>query len=247
VLKTLPPGSAATLTFKKPGFHDAVAKLVVPGPGKETTLIQPLAVSQELARVRLTSDPPGAQVVKNGELVPGAVTPCELLVEADKPTQFMLTMPHKIPAVLEPVRAARGADNIERSGKLVDGTTLHLRTNVEARFRVSGAPHCADLAATPAAPVECVVAPGQHTVDLIVAQAPRITRAVTVKQKDLDVRFEVGYVEAAAGRLVQIGQGAAARRAAFETGTRRVTITGGEEGPHQTTVTIRAGATTTVN
>jgi hypothetical protein len=242
-LKTLPPGSSATLTFKKAGFHDAVAKLTVPGPGKDTTLIQPLAVSEELARVRLVSDPPGAQVVQNGQLVPGLVTPCELLVEAGKTTHLMLTMPHKIPAMLAPLTPPRGADDIELSGKLVDGTTLHLRANVEARFRVAGAPHCQDVAA----PFDCVVAPGQHLVELVVAQAPRITRTVAVKQKDLEVKFELGYVEASGGRLVQISQGAAARRATFETGTRRVMVTGGEEGPHQATVVVRPGTTTIVN
>ena len=210
-------------------------------------MIQPLAVSKALARVRLVSEPPGAQIVKNGELVPGAVTPWELLVEAGKVAQFTLTMPHKIPAVLDPVRAANGADNIVRNGKLIDGTTLHLRANVDARFRVSGAPHCQDVAAVANATFDCVVAPGARTVDLVVAQAPRIAKSITVKQKDLDVKFEVGFVEAAGGRMVQISQGAAARRAAFETGTRRVTVTGGEEGPHQVTVTVRAGATSVVN
>jgi len=243
VLKTLVPSSSATLTFKKAGFHDAVARLAVPGPGKETTLIQPLAVSEELARVRLVSDPPGAQVVQNGQLVPGMVTPCELLVEAGKTTHFMLTMPHKIPAMLAPLTPPRGADDIELSGKLIDGTTLHLRANIDARFRVAGAPHCQDVAA----PFDCVVAPGAHLVDLVVAQAPRIARNVTVKQKDVEVKFELGYVEASGGKLVQIGQGAAARRATFETGTRRVMITGGEEGPHPATVVVRPGTTTIVN
>jgi hypothetical protein len=247
VVKTLAPGASVSLTFKKPGFQDTTAKLAVPGPGKEATLIQPLAVSQEFARVHLVSDPPGAQVYRNGELVPGAVTPCEQLVEAGKTTQFMLAMPHKISAMLDPVRAPRGADNITLTGKLIDGTTLRLKSNVDARVRVSGAPHCQDVAVTATAAFDCVVAPGQHTVDLVVAQAPRIARQVTVKQKDLDVKFEIGYVEAGGGKLVQIGPGAAARRAAFETGTRRVTVTGGDEGPHQATVTVRAGTTTAVN
>ena len=242
-LKSLVPGAAATLVFKKAGYHDATAKLTVPGPGKETTLIQPLAVSEELARVRLVSDPPGAQVVQNGQLVPGAVTPCELLVEAGKTTRFMLTMPHKIPAMLAPLTPPRGADDIELSGKLVDGTTMHLRANVDARFRVVGAPQCQDVPA----PYECVVAAGQHVVELVVPQAPRIARTVAVKQKDLEVKFEVGYVEASGGKLVQISPGTAARRATFEIGTRRVTVTGGDEGPHQATVTVRPGTTTVVN
>jgi PEGA domain len=242
-LRSLPPGAPAQLTFKKAGYHDVVAKLLVPGPGKDTSLMQPLAVSEELARVKLVSDPPGAQVVQNGQLVAGAITPCELLVEAGKPTRFMLTMPHKIPALLAPFTPPRGADDIELNGKLLDGTTLHLRTNVDGRFRVAGAPHCQDLGA----PSECVVTPGAHLVEIVVPQAPRIARNVLVKQKDLEVKFELGFVEASGNKLVQIGPGVAARRATFEIGTHRVTVTGGEDGPHQVNVTVRPGTTSAVN
>ena len=71
--------------------------------------------------------------------------------------------------------------------------------------------------------------------------------SVTARQKDVDVKFELGYIEASGGKLVQLGQGTAARRGTFEVGTRRVTVTGGEDGPHQVTVTVRAGATAVVN
>ncbi|HEU4733625.1 MAG TPA: PEGA domain-containing protein [Kofleriaceae bacterium] len=242
-LRSLPPSTPAVVTFKKAGYHDATARLSVPGPGKETRLIQPLAVSEELARVKLVSEPPGAQVVQNGQLVAGVVTPCELLVEAGKPTRFVLTMPHKIPVILAPFTPPRGADDIELSGKLVDGVTLHLRANLEARFRVAGAPYCQDVAA----PFDCVVTPGSHLVELIAAQAPRITRTVTAKQKDLEVKFELGYVEAGAGKLVQVAPGMAAHRATFEVGARRVTITGGEDGTHQATVIVRPGVTSVAN
>jgi hypothetical protein len=242
-LRSLPPGAPATLTFRKAGYHDAVTKLTVPGPGKETSLMQPLAVSKELARVRLISEPPGAQVVQNGQLVAGAITPCELLVEAGKPTRFMLTLPHKIPALITPFTPPHGADNIELHGKLVDGTTLRLKANVEGRFRVGGAPHCQDVAA----PAECIVAPGPHLVELVVPQAPRIARNVIVKQRDLDVKFELGFVEATGGKVVHIAPGVAARRATFEIGTRRVTVSGGEDGPRQVTVTVRPGTTSVVN
>jgi hypothetical protein len=242
-LKSLTAGAPATVSFKKAGYHDATSKLTVPGPGKETRLIQPLAVSEELARVKLVSDPPGAQVIQNGQLVAGAITPCEMLVEAGKPTRFVLTMPHKIPAILAPFAPPRGADDIELSGRLVDGVTLHLRANVDARFRVSGAPYCQDVAP----PFECVVSSGQHLVELIVPQAPRITRTVTAKQKDFDVKFELGYVEAGAGKMVQLAPGQATRRATFEIGARRVTVTGGEDGPHQVSVVVRSGLTTVVN
>ena len=242
-LRSLPPGAPVQLTFKKAGYHDAIAKLTVPGPGKDTSLTQPLAVSEELARVRLLSDPPGAQVIQNGQLVPGAVTPCELLVEAGKTTRFVLTMPHKIPAVLAPLTPPHGADDIELNGALVDGTVLHLRSNVDGRFRVSGAPQCQDLGV----PSECVVTAGAHLIEIVVPQAPRIARNVLVKQKEMEVRFELGFVEASGNKVVQIAPGVAARRATFEIGTRRVTVTGGEDGPHQVNVTVRPGTTSSVN
>jgi hypothetical protein len=241
-LKSLAPGTPTTVTFKKSGYHDAASKFVVPGPGKETRLNQALAVSEELAKVKLVSDPPGAQIILNGHLVAGALTPHDLLVEAGKPVRFVMTMPKKIPAILPPFVPPRGAEDIELSGKLVDGVTLRLRANVDARFRVSGAPFCQDVAP----PFDCVVSPGPHLVELITAQAPRITRNVTAK-KDADVKFDLGFVEAGAGKLVQFMPGSSAKRATFEIGTRRVTVTGGEDGPHQVTVVVRPGATSVVN
>jgi len=242
-LRSLAPGAPATITFKKPGYHDATTKLTVPGPGKETRLIQPLAVSEELARIKLTSDPPGAQIWQNGQLVAGALTPYDLLVEAGKPVRFMLAMPRKIPAILDPVTPPRGADGIELGGRLLDGVTLHLHANLDARFRVDDAPACQDVAT----PLDCVVAPGPHLVELVAPQAPHITRTVTVKQKDLDVKFELGYVEAAGGKLIQLAPGATIKRATLEVGTRRVTVTGGDEAPHQASVVVKPGTTTVVN
>lgn len=250
-VRTLAPGTAVEVKFQRPGYHDAITKLTVPGPGKETRLIQPLVVSDELARVKLVSEPPGAQVVQNGQLIAGFTTPCEVLIEAGKTTRFMLTLPRKVPAVLPPVTPPRGSDDIVLTGKLVDGLTLRLRANLDVKFRVGGAPHCTDVAS----PFDCIVAPGQHTVDVIVPQSPKIQRTYTVKPKDIDpakpreqeAKFELGYVEASAGKYVVIAGGAVAKRAVFETGSRRVYITGGEDGPHSQVVTVRPGATTPVN
>jgi hypothetical protein len=243
VVKTLAPGVPVTITFKKSGYHDAVAKITAPGPGKETQVIQPLAVSDEFARVKLVSEPPGAQVVENGQLVAGSVTPCELLIEASKPVHFMLTMPNKVPAVIEPFTPGRGADGIVRSGKLVDGVTVKLHANLDAKVKITNAPHCQDVAL----PLDCVLAPGTYIVDLVAPQAARITRTITVKDKELDAKFDLGYVEAAGGRLVQIGPGSGVRRAMFEAGARRVTVLGGEDGPHQVTVVVKPGATVVAN
>jgi len=241
-IKTLAPATTAKVTFKKAGFHDAAATLIVPRPGKEGRLVQPLVVSQDLARVKLVSEPPGAQVIQNGQLMVGLVTPCDLLIEAGKTTRFTLTMPRKIPAVLPPFTAPHGADDIVLTGRLADGLLLRLRSNLDARVKVGGAPHCQEVAT----PYDCAVTPGPHLVELIASPAPRISRTVTVKQKDLDVKFDLGYVDAGNGKQLQLG-GALVRRAIFEVGTRRVTVTGGEEGPHQVSVNVRPGVSVTAN
>jgi hypothetical protein len=242
-LTSLAPGAPAVITFKKPGYRDATARLTAPGPGKETRLIQPLTAAEELARVKIVSEPLGAQLWQNDQLVAGAITPCDVLIEAGKPTRFMLTMPHKIPAVLAPVTPPRGADDLELSGRLQGGVALRLHANVDAKVRVGGAPYCQDVDM----PFECVVVPGPHLIELVAPDAPHITRTVTARQKDLDVKFELGYVEAAGTKVVQLAPGVTAKRATFEIGPHRVTVTGGEDGPHQASVVVKPGATALVN
>ncbi|MDB4955325.1 MAG: hypothetical protein JWO36_2894, partial [Myxococcales bacterium] len=173
-LTNLTPGTAVAVSFKRAGYHDALARLEVPGPGKEMRLVQPLAVSDDFARVRFVSDPPGAQIVQNGQLIAGVTTPAEVLVEPSKLQHFMLTLPHHVPYVIEPFTPARGSDGVEKSGKLVEGVTLHIESNLEGKVKVSGAPHCTDLAL----PADCVLAAGSYIVDLIGAGGAKATHTV---------------------------------------------------------------------
>jgi hypothetical protein len=241
-IANLPPGTAATVVFKKSGFQDATTKVEVPKAGKEMRLVQPLAVSMDLARVRLVSDPPGAQVMVNGQLLAGVTTPAEVLVEADKPVRFTLTMEGKVPVALEAFTPARGADNLERSGKLVDGAALHVTANLDGKISITNAPHCQTLPA----PADCIVAPGTHIVELVVPAATRIVRTVKVGTADVDVKFELGFVEAGAGKTIKLGGGPGVRRAVFEVGSRRVMVSDGD-GTRAVTVVVKPGATTVVN
>ena len=72
-LTTLPPGTAVRSSFKKTGYHDAVTgKLDVPGPGKEIAVHRSRSRSPTTSRAfSSTSEPPGAQVVQNGQLLAG--------------------------------------------------------------------------------------------------------------------------------------------------------------------------------
>lgn len=238
-LATLPPGRTVQLVLRKPGYQDATTRLEVPRPGKELRLIQPLAVAQELARVRLVSDPPGAQVVQNGRLLPAVTTPAEVLVEADKPVGFLLTMPRRVPAVIEPFTPARGADDIVRRGTLREGAPLRVTAGAEGTLVVENAPHCQDLAL----PAECVLAPGTYAVEVVV-QGPRIARRVKMGPRPAELKIELGHVDAGPRRLVVL-PGGGVRRAAFEPGPRRITISDGAAArPVQ--VNVRANATIVV-
>lgn len=232
-IKTLAPRREVTITFKKPGYQDATTTLAVPAPGKELRLIQPLAVSPDLARVKLVSDPPGAQVVQNGQLLAGVVTPAEVLVEGGKPVRFVLTMPAKVPAVLEPFTPARGADGVVKHGKLVDGWPLAVTSNLDGKVTVAKAPHCQALPT----PASCMLANGDHLVDLVVPGAPRLARKLTIASQPAALAFELGIVEAPPGATFPGG----ARRLVLEAGPRQVTIVGAE-GKRTVKVVVKPGA-----
>ena len=246
-LTTLVAGKTVSIVFHKNGYQDATAKLEVPGPGKETKLIQPLPVSADLARIKLSSEPPGAQVIQNGQLLAGVTTPAEVLVEAGKPVKFTLTMSGKVPGVIEAFTPGRGADGVIKSAKLVDGAILNVASNLDGKVSVSNAPHCQALEL----PSECVLAPGTYFVELTVAPANavggRAVRKVTMKEKAHNETIDFGYVEAGPGKLLQLGSGPGVRRAVFEIGPRKVTVSGGEEGNHAVTVNVKAGATVVAN
>jgi hypothetical protein len=252
VLTTAQAGATISIAFKKNGYQPATVDLEVPGPGKETRLIQPLSVSDDLARITVTSEPPGAQVVQNGQVVAGVTTPAEVLVEAGKVVRFTLTMPGKVPASIEPFTPGRGASGLVRSAKLVDGRALEVSSNLDGKVTIAGASHCRELTL----PATCVVAPGGYTIELAPALdkavGGKISRRVTVKEKGtgtIEERIELGYVEAGPNKLIEFG-GRKVRRVAFEVGPRKVTVVGtpGHDEPaHPANVVVKAGATVIAN
>jgi len=236
--KALPPATSVTLTFRKTGYRDANIKIDVPGPGKETRVLQTLTVSEDLARVKLLSDPSGAQIMLNGQLVAGAVTPAEILVEAGKSQSIMLTMPHRVPAVIDPFVPPHGADGIQKTGKLVEGTTVSIDAVPEGKVSFGKAPHCQQVMT----PFDCILIPGAYAVEYMGPGNARAVKNVVVTTKAIKLRFELGFVEAATGKLLQVGAGPGVKRAAFDVGPHRVTVTD-DEGTHVTTVNVRVGTT----
>jgi len=241
-LTTLAAGAAVEVAFERAGYQRATAKLTVPKPGKEIRLVQPLVIAPELARVKLVSDPPGAQVIQNGQVLAGVKTPAEVLVEAGKPVRFVLALPDRVPAALEPITPARG-DELVREAKLAHGTALRVTASVEARATVAGAPHCQAIAT----PASCVVAPGKYTVELVATAGGRFTKKVAIAARPQDIAFELGIVEAGPGKLLQLGDGPGVQRVVLEAGTRQVTVADEGGATHTATVNVKAGATVVAN
>jgi hypothetical protein len=240
-ITTLTPGSSVTLVFKKTGYQDAVARLTVPAPGKDVRIVQPLAVAAEFARIKLTSEPPGAQVTQNGQLLAGVNTPAEVLVEAGKPVRFMLTMPHKVPVTFDAFSPGRGADGITKQGKLVDGVVVKIDATLDGKIAIANVAHCQNLGT----PAECVLANGTYTLDFTGVFNAHATRQF-VADKDHVEHLEFGFVDAAAGKQLVVGPGVTAKHVAFEVGPRQVMVSD-EAGTHPVVVRVKAGATVVAN
>jgi hypothetical protein len=232
-LTTLAPLAKVGIAFKKPGFEDAALSIDVPAAGKELRMIQPLAVSRDLARVKLVSDPPGAQVLQNGQLLAGVTTPAEVLVEAGKPVRFLLAMPDKVPAMIGPLTPAPGTDNAPKPAKLVDGVTLSITSTIDAKATIPQAPHCQALDT----PATCVVPKGDYFVELAIPNTPKLTRKVSMKASTT-AAFELGTVEAPQGETFLGG----AKKQILEAGRHKVTLVGGAEN-RTVTVVVKPGAT----
>lgn len=240
-LTTLAPASDVELVLRRTGYETTTAKLSVPGPGKELRMVQPLQVSAEFARVKLVSEPAGAQVVLNGQPLVAVTTPAEVLVEAGKPQRFTLTLPGMVPATLDPFTPARGATGIVKTGKLVAGAVLRVESTLtDAKVSVVGAAHCRDLAV----PAECLLAAGTYQLELV-APGVKVTRQVRTTGKAASERFELGVVEAADGKQLQV-DGKKVKRVTLEVGPRTVTVVDAD-GTRQVQVRVKAGTSVVAN
>jgi len=238
-LATLVPGSAVSIVFHKTGYQDASAHVEVPEPGKTMRFVQPMLVATDLARVELESDPPGARILQNGQLIAGMVTPAQVLVEADHPVKFVLTLPHKVPAVIELV-PGRGED-VAKHVKLVDGASVAFDATIDGTsISLANVPSCQAVAL----PATCVVAKGTYQLELTGPTNARVTKQIQVAG-DLAVHLALGFVEASGDKQIVVGPNRTAKKVVLEAGKRSVNVVD-DSGTHATPVTVKAGATTTI-
>jgi hypothetical protein len=238
---TAAPGSTVVLVFRHPGYRPATRQLVIPPAGERSQLIQPLEPADDVVLVRFASRPAGAAIIETGQALTTdrTYTPAELWVTAGQEHRFTLAMPGHVPLEIEPFTPARGGPALDKGGDLVEGATLRIEASLDGKASVDGAPHCRAAAL----PLDCVLAPGRYTVAYVGPDRATFTRAVVMADSDTVVRFALGVIEAAPGKLLEPGK---LRRQVVEAGAHTVSVAD-HAGSHRVVVTVEAGATLRVD
>jgi|GEM_PF-596003 len=234
----LPSGERVSLTFRKSGYSDVTRSVRVPRPGGEASVSTGLTMASDFGSVSITSVPPGATVEQNGVLIAGVTTPvAEHIVEAGKAYRFTVKLPGYQPATIE-AAIEPGQRGVPLAATLEAGGGLTVRANIDGRVFVKGAPACSKRELPL---LDCPLANGEYEL--------RVEGAGVYANKDLtavidgnEVRHELrfGVVEARPGYTIQVRRNRTADRAAFEEGTRRVTVVGEDGDKKQVSVRIDA-------
>jgi hypothetical protein len=230
-LADLSPGSEHALRVEKNGYNDLEQKVTVPEPGTRAEVQLALVHTPELATVRIDSDPPGAELLQNGELIAGVRTPvADYMLQVGRAYSLTLRAPGYAPETVtvtaEGGQAQTVAVRLRRGGTL----TVDAQAVPEARVSVSGAAHCQGKTGPV---VDCALENGKYKVH-VQATRPYLSESFTVEIKNGDLlhRLEVGFVETASPALTLKLPGAPAdtRKAAFVDGERRVTLVNAQSG-----------------
>jgi hypothetical protein len=242
-LATLAPRTRVTVTLRRDGYVDAVQAIEVPGPGKEARVVIPMSLSTDFATVVLTSEPAGAKVLKNGELLAGVTTPTdEIMVEAGKTTQFTLDLPGHV-AELVDARPARGTRRNKLSARLVVGVPITIKANVEGRATVDGVPACKRAAV----PLDCIAKPGEYRIAFEGELSARGVREVDTRKGPAAVTFSYGFIEGKDGAKFKLtAKGKAMTKVALEDGKRTVLVIGEDGTTSPVSVNVTAGKTSLV-
>jgi hypothetical protein len=242
-LTNLPPRTRVTVTLHRDGYVEAVQAIEVPAPGKEARVVIPLALSSDFATVTITSDPPGAKVLRNGELIPGVVTPTdELMVEAGKTTQFTLDLAGHVAEVID-ARPARGTRRNALTATLAVGVPIEIKSNVTGRATVDGAPGCKRSAV----PLDCIARPGEYSIEFEGELSARGVRKVDTRKGPASVTFSFGFIEGKDGAKFKLSsKGKAMSKVALEDGKRTVHVIDEDGTTSPVQVTVTAGKTALV-
>src|SRR5262249_6522497 len=100
-LADLKPGSEHAVRVEKNGYNDLEQKVTVPEPGTRAEVQLGLVHTPELSTIRIESDPPGAELLQNGELLAGVKTPvADYMLQVGRNYTFTLRAPGFAPATV---------------------------------------------------------------------------------------------------------------------------------------------------
>lgn len=241
----LPPGQQVTLTFRKTGYRDIERSMRVPRPGGEGSVSVSLPMDATFGSVSITSEPPGAQVLQNGELLAGVTTPvAEHIVQAGREYTFTLKAPGFMPAHVT-ASVKPGERGLPVSVTLKPGGGITVRSNVEGRATVLGVRGCAKMDLPM---LSCPVPNGTYKVRVEATRPPgQADLSVTVNGNESAHDLEFGFVEAGDGFQLELRRGKTASKAAFEAGSHKVTIVTADGAERkEVTVKVQPGRSVTV-
>lgn len=219
-ITTFPPGSEVPVTFRHTGYAEVTRSIRVPSAGGEAQVQQSLSISPDFATVVVTSEPSGAEVWVDRKRQLGVTTPTrEILVESGQKHVVTMRLAKHAPSTVS-VTPGMSARNVPVHGKLVPGAAITISSNLEARGSVAGVKGCERLTL----PFDCPVPAGKYLVEIETTRLLGVVRRnLEVKDDNIEVALNLGWVEAPAGKLVVLA-GRRAAKAAFEEGNRRVQI-----------------------
>jgi hypothetical protein len=235
----LPPGETVDLVFKKAGYRDVTRQFKVPRPGSESSISVSLRMDTNFGSVVITTEPPGAQVLQNGELLAGATTPIdEHIVQAGKRYTFTVKLPGYMP--MSATRTLKAGDrSVPLDFTLEKGGGLSITANIDGRVSVSGVKAC-DKRDLPM--LDCPVPNGKYKVRIegtrpyAYAEVP-----VTIKGNEVRQDLQFGFVEAVDGCVIEIRRNRTAKKVAFLEGSRKVSVNCGD-GAERNKVSVRVNA-----
>ncbi len=231
-LATLTPGSDHQGELRKIGYQDQLRTLHIPDPGQAADVQVALSLAPDVSSVSITSDPPGAEITQNGELLVGEKTPLGgHIVAGGRSYVFGLRlagyMPESRTVTIQP-----GAPPQPIDVKLRAGGMLSVETNLpDAKLTVLGA------GATPCvktvAGFDCPLPNGSYKLKLVSPGLPVTdTPAADMAGADTKKRVEFGYVTTPEDVTIKLG-------GAPPNTIHKLALT---EGDHQVTVVDKTGA-----
>ncbi len=221
-LSDLKPGSDVNIEFRKAGYTSRTRHMTVPAAGGNAEVSVALSLSPKFGALSITSDPPGASILQNGELLAGLLTPVsEHLVPAASKHIFTLRLDGYQPAHL-PVRVARGQSDEVISAKLVPGGGVSVSSNIAGTVSVQGQKACKDM---PLPMQDCPLANGKYSAQIESRELNiRHSFDFEVNNNLVDQMVSFAIVEASGQNRLVLSNGRKVKRIALEPGSHTLAL-----------------------